>query len=247
MENKKIRTLLILGVWLLLWQAAAIGIGSRILFVGPWEVCRALAAQVRTAEFWRTIGQSSCRIMGGFALAFLCGILLGAGAYRRRLLGEFLEPAVKLLQTVPAASFVILALIWIGSENLSVLICFLVVFPMIYRSTVQGMQAGDKKLLEMAQVFGMSLKNRLLYIYRPALLPYLRSAGRTALGMAWKSGVAAEVIGVPDQSVGEKLYMAKIYLSTADLFAWTLVMILANWLFERVFLRLLDCADVNCG
>lgn len=243
-KNRKLRTVLILAVWILIWQASAVWIDNRIVFVGPLEVCRALVQQVAAAEFWRTIWHSSLRIVGGFLGAFLCGVLCGGLAYRFRLLREFLEPAVGLLQAVPVASFVILALIWIGSENLSVLIGFVIVFPVIYRNTLQGMGAVDQKLLEMAEVFHMRQGNRLLYLYRPAVLPYLKSASRVAIGMAWKSGVAAEVIGVPDLSIGEKLYMAKIYLSTAELFAWTLVIILVSRLCEKAFLWLLDRAAV---
>ena len=86
----------------------------------------------------------------------------------------------------------------------------------------------------------MPLSRRVRYIFVPALLPYLKSGCRIALGMSWKSGVAAEVIGVPDHSVGEKLYMAKIYLNTGDVLAWTLVIILVSTLFERAVLGILD-------
>ncbi|MDE7233674.1 MAG: nitrate ABC transporter permease, partial [Ruminiclostridium sp.] len=57
-------------------------------------------------------------------------------------------------------------------------------------------------------------------------------------GLCWKSGVAAEVIGIPNGSIGEKLYMSKIYLETADLFAWTLVIILVSRLCEGIFTSL---------
>ena len=61
-----------------------------------------------------------------------------------------------------------------------------------------------------------------------------------ALGICWKSGVAAEVIGLPDGSIGDALYRAKITLSTGELFAWTFVIILLSAGFEKLFLALLD-------
>lgn len=147
------------------------------------------------------------------------------------------------MKTVPVASFVILALIWTGSKNLSVFISFLVVYPMIHVNTRAGLISADRELLEMAEVFHISFIRRALYIYRTALYPYLKSACRTALGMGFKSGIAAEVIGVPDGSIGEGLYLAKIYLSTAELFAWTVVIILVSSLFEKGFLWILKkCA-----
>lgn len=237
--KKNIRTGLVIFIWIILWQIAAWVIGRPIFFVGPMEVCESLVMQIPTLDFWRTIVQSSVRICGGFLLAFAVGAVMGITASRIRLLQEFLEPAMSLMQSVPVASFVILALIWIGSENLSVLISFVVVVPVIYRNTLQGMASADEKLLELAQVFRISGVKKFLYIYRPALFPYLYSASRIAFGMAWKSGVAAEVIGVPDFSIGEKLYMSKIYLSTAELFAWTLVIIAVSRVFEWIFLKVL--------
>lgn len=229
--------------WLLLWQAASMAVHNSIILVGPLEVLYALIRQAGLADFWKTIGFSFGKISLGFLMAFAAGILAGGAACRFPLIGDFLSPLMALIKSVPVASFVILALIWAGSENLSVIIGFLVVFPMIYIQTAAGIQSTDPQLLEMAEVFQMSGPKKLFYLYRPALLPYLASGCRVALGMSWKSGIAAEVIGVPLHSIGEKLYLAKIYLSTADLFAWTLVIILLSVLFETFFLWLLSLAS----
>lgn len=245
--KKSVRTGIIIAIWLALWQLAAWSIDRSIVFVGPAEVCRALAAQVGQREFWLTIAYSSAKICGGFLAAFTAGILLGIAASRIRLLKEFLEPAVGFGQSVPVASFVILALIWIGSENLSILISFLVVMPVIYRNTLQGMAAADTQMLEMAQVFRFGAIRKFCWIYWPALFPYVFAGCRIAFGMAWKSGVAAEVIGVPELSIGEKLYMAKIYLSTAELFAWTLVIIVVSKLLEVLFLKVFALLDIRRG
>ena len=178
----------------------------------------------------------------GFLTAFFSGVLTGSLAWRFSFVRELLNPVISAVKSIPVASFVILSLIWIGSENLSVFIAFLVVFPMIYTGTIAGLSSTDKQLLEMAQVFSMPARKKLWYIYRPALIPYLSSSCNTALGMSWKSGIAAEVIGVPASSIGENLYMAKIYLSTEELFAWTLVIIVISALFEKLFLMLLNLA-----
>jgi len=101
--------------------------------------------------------------------------------------------------------------------------------------------AFEQAWLDYGKKEGYADAERIRYIYVPALIPYLKSGCRIALGMSWKSGVAAEVIGVPGHSVGEKLYMSKIYLDTAGLMAWTLVIILVSALFERAVLKLLSC------
>lgn len=122
----------------------------------------------------------------------------------------------------------------VGSFPLAVAVCFLVVFPNIYLNTLEGLKSADAELIEMAEVFRLPFATRFFYIYRPALKPFLLSAFQLSLGMSWKSGVAAEVIGTPLHSIGGALYLAKIYLDTADLFAWTAVIIVLSVLFEKI-------------
>ena len=137
-------------------------------------------------------------------------------------------------KAVPVAVFAVLLLIWWGASPLAVAVCFLVVFPNIYLNTLEGLKNADAELIEMAEVFRLPFVTRFFYIYRPALKPFLLSAFQLSLGMSWKSGVAAEVIGTPVHSIGGALYLAKIYLDTADLFAWTAVIIVLSVLFEKI-------------
>ena len=131
---------------------------------------------------------------------------------------------------------VILSLLWIASRHLSIWIAFLMVLPIAYTHVLEGIGQMDRELLEMAKVFNLSAPKRFRFIYLSEILPYLRSAASLALGLCWKSGIAAEVIGLPDGSIGENLYQAKIYLDTPDLFAWTLVIVILSVGFEKLFL-----------
>ena len=232
----RLRKPFIICLWLAFWQTAAVLVHNSIMLVGPFEALLALWSLLPSADFWRSVAGSFGRISTGFLLAFAAGILLGSLAYTAPLLEELLEPFMLFLKAVPVASFVILALIWAGSRNLSVVIAFLVVLPVIYVNTLAGLQSTDPKLLEMAVVFRMPVWRKIRFIYLPALVP----GCRIALGMSWKSGAAAEVIGLPEHSIGEHLYMAKIYLETADLFAWTLVIILVSAVFEQMVLFLIS-------
>ncbi len=238
-KNRTLRKILILIFWLALWQIAAVLIHNVILLAGPFEVICCLLRLCVSARFWYSIFTSLIHIAAGFICGSLSGILLGILAYRFSLVDEFLWPVVSLIKAIPVASFVILALIWVGSENLSMLIAYLIAFPSIYISTKSGLESTDVKLLEMARVFQIGFLDRVRFIYLPALIPYLCSACETAVGMSWKGGIAAEVIGIPAHSVGERLYMAKIYLETGDVFAWTFVIILLSVGMERLILALL--------
>ena len=239
------RKLLIFLFWTALWQAASMAVGNSILLVGPADVLKTLIALAATADFWKTIACSAGKIFLGFFLAFAAGIFLGTASFRLPFLEELLAPVIALMKSIPVASFVILALIWIGSENLCIFISFLVVLPMIYLNTLAGLRSTAPELLEMADVFHVPFFRRIRYLYLPALLPYLISGCRVALGMSWKSGVAAEVIGTPAWSIGKKLYLSKTWLDTASLFSWTLVIIAVSAVFERIILFLLS--RIPCG
>ncbi len=245
MESKRARLIkktAILLFWLLLWQGISLWVNRPIFLVGPWETLAAVLRLSGTAAFWRSVFSSLVRIGFGFALAFGAGLLCGCLAHFRPFVGALLSPVVTLMKTVPVASFVILALIWAGADNLSLIISFLVVFPIIYLNTAAGLSSTDGQLLEMSRVYRVRRSARIWHIYRPALAPYLVSACQVALGMSWKSGIAAEVIGTPEYSIGENLYMAKVFFTTDELFAWTAVIIALSFLFEKAVLLLIKRA-----
>lgn len=224
--------------WLAVWSGLALAVDNRILLAAPWETAGELFSLLGRSSFYLSVARSLLRIALGFAAGFGAALIMAAGSCRFPLLEELLAPAMNLIKTVPVASFVVLLLIWWGSSFLAVAVCFLVVLPNIYISTLEGLKSTDAGLLQMAKVFRMPLWNSFFYIYRPALKPFLYSSMKISLGMCWKSGVAAEVIGTPDYSIGGALYMSKIYLDTAGVFAWTAVVILMSALFERLVLWL---------
>lgn len=230
----------IILVWLIMWQLLSVAVHNSILMAGPVESAKALMQMILTREYRNAILFSLIRIIGGFCFGSAMGISLAFISYRVRFMEDFLKPFISVLKAVPVASFVIILLIWAGNENLSFYISSLVVMPLLYINTLGGLKATDPKLLEMAEVFRIPVLRRVRYIYLPAVYPYLYSAFQAALGMAWKSGVAAEVIGQPLGSMGNGLYQAKIYLETADLFAWTITIVVVSFLVEKLILGLMS-------
>lgn len=229
-------------LWLGVWQLGSMAIGQEILLVSPVSVVVRVGQLALDVSFWQAIAFSFVRIAGGFLAACVIGIVMAALASRFRRIEELFAPLMFTIKSIPVASFVILALIWVSSKNLSVLISFLMVLPIIYTNVLSGIRNTDPQLLEMAQVFQLPVGRRIRYIYVSQVLPYFRAACSLSLGLCWKSGIAAEVIGIPKGSMGEKLYSAKIFLDTPDLFAWTLVIVLVSVTFERLFLGLVDLA-----
>lgn len=224
--------------WLVIWQIAAMKLDSGIILVSPVDAAKRLCELVTVGEFWRSILFSAGRVLLGFALGLAAGTLLALVSAKVRLVRGLFSPLISAMKSIPVASFTILALIWIGSKNLSILVSFLICVPIVCANMLEGMEQLDPKLSEMADVFRIPPWRRFVGVYLSQLLPYFRSASRLAIGLCWKSGVAAEVIGIPKGSIGEKLYQSKVYLETADLFAWTITVILLSWLCEKLFVLL---------
>ena len=255
MRNKKVKskkqeaiaTVCAVAFWLLVWHIISAVINSEIILVSPLRVVQTLFTVIADPAFLGTVAHSSLRILGGFFAAMALGVILGWISSRLWIVETLLRPITVVIKATPVASFIILVLLWFSSRNLSVIISMLMVFPVIYLNTLEGIKSTDKMLLEMAKVFRMPLLKRILYIYLPAVIPFFVSACSVSLGLCWKSGIAAEVIGIPDGSIGELLYNAKIYLQTAELLAWTVIIVVISVLFEKVFMALLKALVKKLG
>lgn len=228
------RKVIICVGWLLVWQIISLAVGNKVLLVGPAETLRALLLHATEGAFWKACAGSVLRIGLGFVTGMLFGVILAVIGAHKKPAEEILAPVMVLLKTMPVASFVVLFLIWWSSSFLAVAISFCVTLPNMYLNTLEGLKSCDKKLLEMTKVFGISGRDKFFYVYRPALKPFWDSAICLAAGMSWKAGVAAEVIGLPNHAIGERLYMSKIHLDTAGVLAWTVVVVLLSVGFERI-------------
>ena len=228
--------------WLAVWQLAAAAIGQEVFLVSPLQAAGTLVQLLPQLDFWQRVGFSAGHILLGFLLGAVCSVVCSVAAERWVWVDALLSPVMLLVKATPVASFIILALVWVSGKSLSILISFLMVLPVLYGAVRTGIESADPQLLEMARVFRLPLARRVKAIWLPAVLPAFRQGCSVALGICWKSGVAAEVIGLPDGSIGDALYRAKITLSTGELFAWTFVIILLSAAFEKLFLALLDKA-----
>ena len=237
----------IIAFWLAIWQLLDAIIDNRLVLAGPIRVAQALVEQLGQPDFWVICGASFGRIALGFLLSFVVGFLLALVSCRHRLFRDFVDPIISLLRTIPVASFIILLLIWVGNQALTVFLAFFIVLPLIYTNMVTGFESVDRQMLEMARVYGLSRWRTFLYIYRPAFMPFLMSSTKISLGMTWKSGIMAEVLATPKPSIGKEMATARTFLDTPDLLAWTVVVMVLSFLFEKAFMELLKRASRPLG
>lgn len=237
-KNFILKKLLIVLFWLIVWQAVSLLVGNAILLEGPIAVIKRLLSDLGTIEYYRTVGESLLRIVGGFLCGTVLAVVLGILAWKNKLFEQVLLPMVQFLKAAPIACFVVLLLIWAGSGNLAFYISLFVAFPPVYFNLLEGLKQIGEKQMEVARVYHMPFFHRMRFIYLPGVESYIISALSLAIGTAFKAGVAAEIIGTPDYSMGEKIYMSKIYLDTAGVLSWMITVIFVAYVCEKLFVKL---------
>lgn len=237
-RNKKIlrllKTPLVLLVWLAVWYAASETVGMELLVPSPEAVFDSFLELIKEKEFYLSCFNSLYKVILGWGIGSLAGVLLGILTSLSSVIKAFFEPVLHLIKATPVASFIVLSLVLMSSKSVPVFTCALISVPIVWANVSEGISSPDKKLVEMADFFNMPVRKKINDIYIPAVLPYFSAAAKTAMGLSWKAGIAAEVICTPSDTIGAGIQNAKIYLETPSLFAWTATVIILSVLLEKL-------------
>ena len=216
--------------WIAAWQFIAVMISNQTILPSPISVLQRLIILGQTSEFWITTLYSCLRIIIGFIAGCMIGILIGIIMFTSSTIKHLLDP--------------ILIFIWLNSDIIPSFIGFLIVVPIICRNIFEALRSLDKNLVEVAQIFKLSWIQKIQVLYLPTIKNYFIAAFTTSLGLAFKAGIAAEILCTPKMSIGKEIYNAKVYLDTENIFAWTLVVIMLSLLFEIFFVK---CMQMKRG
>ena len=233
-RQKWYKKALIALIYIAVWEAASLLVGKELLLPSPFSTLARLFTLLLKSDTWTYAGLTLIRIMAGYLVGVLSGVLLAILTARSRFSEELLSPLRSIIKASPVTSFILLALLWLNSNLVPLFISFLMVLPMVWATTAEAILQTDSRLIEMAKTFGLSRWQIIKKIYVPSVLPQFLAACTTALGFAWKSGVAAEIIALPKQSIGYRLYESKLRIETVDLFAWTLLIIVLSMMLEKL-------------
>jgi NitT/TauT family transport system permease protein len=222
------------GVW---WIVAAL-FQKPLLLPTPVAVVGTLLSLIKQGSFLLTVALSLFRILCGILLALISGTLLALITFKSPFAHQLFSPLLTLFKATPVASVIFLVLLWIGRDNVPLFIAFVMALPIVWSNVREGLLQTDKKLLEMAKIFKLSGRQQLISIRIPSLFPYFLAACRSAIALAWKAGIAAEVLLQPLISIGKQIFESKYMLETADLFAWTVVVIILSVIIELILVAL---------
>ena len=225
--------------WLAVWVLVAGLVAQPLILPGPGAVVVSLLRLACDGGTWAILVGSGARILGGLALAAVCGGVLAGASVRSRTFARLVAPALSFVKATPVACVVVLLLIWLGSARVSIAAVFLMALPGVYFSLVEGLAQVDKPLEQMLRLHGVRGWRLFCAHTWREVLPFVLSCAKAVIGMSWKAGVAAELIGMATGTVGERIYQAKLLIETADLLAWTVLVVTASWACERVLVWLL--------
>jgi len=230
---KKIgRALLVAAFWLGVWALASHNFGKPLLFPSPLAVLKTLGTLLGTKEFYIATGTSLSNILLGTLSAILAAFVLVVVTSKIHFARELIHPVMAVVKATPVASFIILMLLFLGPVKVPTFITFLIVLPIVWTNLDEGIKNIDPQLREVVKIYRFSLAKRLRVLIFPSLKPYFLSACKTAIGLAWKAGVAAEIIAMPKNTIGTMIGEAKLYIMSAEMFAWTLTVVLLSLLIE---------------
>lgn len=249
-KNNILRKITAVAFWVTVWFIIALIVDNELIVASPIDTCVALGRMVASGELFTGVAGSLCRIMLGFVLGIILASGMAVMSYRNDFAYTIISLFMNLCKAVPVAAFSVILIIWWGPGNLSLLISMIVVLPIMYSNILEGLNNTDIKLLEMSKVLDVPNRNTIAFIFRPALAPYISAAFKAGVGMCWKAGVAAEVIGLCSGSLGGGLYTAKVYFDTAAVFAWATVTVVVSYAMERLVLYITEKLinkHINCS
>ena len=232
--NRKLIGLLSTIILLILWKVISIKIDAAIILPAPEDVILRLVKISQNRKFWLAVGNTTARTLYGFILSFSAGFITGIACGNSSRINAALSPFISVIRTIPVMSVILIAMIWFKTDIVPVFVCFLMIFPIITANVSQGIREVDRSLIEMASAFKLSKYNILFHITIPSIIPFVLAGVKAAVGVAWKSVIAAEVLSQPVKAIGTGIQFSQMNLETSEVMAWTVIAIILSRISEFI-------------
>ena len=220
--------------FLITWQVVALIINNDIYIPTIGQTISSLIEIANEDRFYSDDLLSIGRTIISFIVAFLLALILGLGAYSFRIVKNFLKPINALLQSIPNLVLIVLALIWFNKDNTPYIVGFTVVFPILYDSVLGAMRGIDKGIIEMANIYNISIREKILKIYMPSIIFRLVPIMISTFSLAFKVVIAGEVHGQPKYGIGTMIQIEKNNFNTPGVFAWLIVILIISLVLELI-------------
>ncbi|WP_417331706.1 ABC transporter permease [Halarcobacter sp.] len=210
---------------------------GNLVLPSPKETILTLISIVTTNETITNIVITIKRAFFGFFISLIFGSFLGLLAGLFITASMMSRPIVTILVGMPPIAWIVLAMIWFGMSDMTVVFTVVVAsFPIVFVGALQGTRTLEGNLKEMADSFNLSFKMKMFDLYFPHIFSYVFPAWISALGMSWKIVVMAELLS-SNEGIGASLAIARSQLDTPTALALVLIMIGSLLLIEYLILE----------
>lgn len=204
------------------WQLLSMLVHEAIV-ASPLATLSALKGLAWEGALWSELFTTLKRLLIGLSLASVLGLSLGVVAGLMPKVRSFLEPVRWVGMTLPAVIIAVMAMLWFGMGNKQVIFMVsVIIMPIIYVNTLEGILAIDDRIIEMAQVYQFPRKLLLMEVYLPGIGSSVMAGLTLAMGIGIRAVILGELLGAFD-GMGHGFSRAWTYLNTPELFAWILV------------------------
>ncbi len=232
MKKEHIITITVLIIF---WWITAISVGNNVLIPTPLEVIQSLINILSKGSSYYAIFKTLIRVIQGYFISLIISLIISILADRFNTIRMLFEPIQILTKAIPNISYIIITLIWLGSEGSVWVICLLVLFPVLFNNFMFTLDSEDKDLKDIEKIYPETFISTTRLRTLPLLYKTILTSSKTALGLGLKIGVMAEILGQVKVGIGKQLYYARLYLDTAELFAWTIIIIIVSVFIDSIF------------
>lgn len=225
-------TILSIFTIFIIWIILDLIVDNSFLLPKPQDVFLALGRIITDKDAIFAIFMSLIRLLIGLTIAFIFGFGFGIISGLKSSFATYLNPIVTILRTVPVISITVIVLIVLGFQLTPYLITFLMLFPLIYQGVYGAIKNIDQELIDVYKLEDNHLFTRIIHCYIPLISQDIRTSLLQSLGLGIKVLVMAEYLAQTKKSIGNYLYLAKINIEFADVFAWTFILIIIALIFE---------------
>ena len=224
-----------LGLLAAAWGLAAAGLDNPVLLPSPLEVYRVLGEVIHSSGYYRDLGASLRRVVGGYVLASGVAVPLALVMAAWAPLRRSLLPVVSLLRPIPPIAWIPLAILWFGlGDAPSFFITAVAAFFPIFLNAFAGGLAVSRRHLDAARSLGATRLALLLEVRLPSAMPMIATGLRIGLGQSWMAVVTAELIAA-QSGLGYMIQANRLTLQTAHVLVGMITIgtlgALMTWLF----------------
>ena len=230
---------------IVLWHFLSLG-RKTLIFPSPYEVLLSFVSIIRSDIFLSAVFNTVKTIFLSFAIAFIPALALGILSKLVPVVYIVMDGISAIARSIPTVAIILMALLLLPVSLTPLVICFFVVFPVLYTNIAEGLVSVDGRLLEMAKSYRIKKRKIITDIYIPSLRPFLAAGIRSSLGLSFKIIVTAEVFNfVNSSTIGAQMYMHKIQIDIAGIIAWTIIIVILSLLVDFALKKLFERSEIR--